>query len=52
MGAKFYRASDKAKKIRKRVSQTRTWARGLKWVACKYNGQQIASEGAWIRFGC
>lgn len=35
MGAKFYRGSDKPKKIRKRFSQTRSWFRTLKWVACK-----------------
>ena len=37
MGAKFYRGSDKPKKIRKRFSQTRSWFRTLKWVACKSN---------------
>ena len=37
MGAKFYRGGDKSKKIRKRVTQTRTWARTLKWVCCKYS---------------
>ena len=36
MGAKFYRASDKGKKIRKRPTQTRSWFRGFKWVACKF----------------
>ena len=36
MGGKFYRGGDKSKKIKKRVTQTRTWARTLKWVACKY----------------
>lgn len=35
MGAKFYRGSDKPKKIRKRFTQTRSWFRTLKWVACK-----------------
>jgi len=35
MGGKFYRGGDKSKKIKKRVTQTRTWARTLKWVACK-----------------
>ena len=35
MGAKFYRGSDKPKKIKKRLTQTRTWFRTLKWVACK-----------------
>lgn len=34
MGAKFYRGSDKPKKIKKRLTQTRTWFRTLKWVAC------------------
>ena len=35
MGAKFYRGADKGKKIRKRPTQTRSWFRGFKWVACK-----------------
>ena len=35
MGAKFYRGSDKSKKIRKRLSQTRTWFKQFKWIACK-----------------
>ena len=35
MGGKFYRGGDKSKKIKKRVTQTRTWARTLKWVSCK-----------------
>ena len=35
MGAKFYRANYHSKKLRKRASQTRTWARTLKWVCCK-----------------
>ena len=35
MGAKFYRGSDKAKKIRKRLTQTRTWFKQFKWLACK-----------------
>lgn len=34
MGAKFYRGADKPKKIRKRFTQTRSWFRTLKWVAC------------------
>merc|ERR1711935_746787 len=33
MGVKFYRGADKPKKIRKRVSQTRSWFRTFKWVA-------------------
>ena len=37
MGAKFYRGSDKPKKIRKRFSQTRSWFRTLKWVACMFS---------------
>ena len=37
MGAKFYRGSDKSKKIRKRLSQTRTWFKQFKWIACKYH---------------
>ena len=34
MGAKFFRGADKPKKIRKRVFQTRSWARTYKWTAC------------------
>lgn len=34
MGAKFFRTSDKPKKIKKRFSQTRSWFRTLKWTAC------------------
>ena len=34
MGCKFYRGSDKPKKIRKRFTQTRSWFRTLKWVSC------------------
>ena len=37
MGAKFFRSADKPKKIRKRFSQTRSWFRTFKWVACKYH---------------
>ena len=33
MGAKFYRAADKPKKIRKRLMGTRTWFRTYKWVS-------------------
>ena len=36
MGAKFFRSADKPKKIRKRVTQTRSWFRTFKWTACKY----------------
>ena len=36
MGVKFYRGADKPKKFRKRFTQTRSWLRTLKWVACKY----------------
>ena len=36
MGIKFYRASEKAKKIKKRLTETRSWFRHYKWVACKY----------------
>ena len=32
MGAKFYRASYKHKNLRRRLINTRTWWRGLKWV--------------------
>ena len=35
MGAKFYRGSDKPKKIRKRLSQTRSWFGQFKFIACK-----------------
>ena len=36
MGVKFYRGADKSKKFRKRFSQTRSWIRTYKWLACKY----------------
>ena len=42
MGAKFYRGSDKSKKIRKRLSQTRTWFKQFKWIACKYTIKLIS----------
>ena len=41
MGAKFYRGSDKPKKIKKRLTQTRTWFRTLKWVACTSSSNPI-----------
>ena len=41
MGAKFYRGSDKPKKIKKRLTQTRTWFRTLKWVACTFRSNSI-----------
>ena len=44
MGAKFYRGSDKSKKIRKRLSQTRTWFKQFKWIACKYHHLDIADR--------
>ena len=37
MGVKFYRGADKPKKFRKRFSQTRSWGRTYKWLACKFN---------------
>ena len=33
MGLKFYRGSDKSRKIQKRLWNTRTWARSFKWVS-------------------
>ena len=36
MGCKFYRGSDRPKKIHKRLVHSRSWFRMLKWVACKY----------------
>ena len=35
MGVKFYRGADKPKKFRKRFSQTRSFLRTYKWLACK-----------------
>merc|ERR1712159_396736 len=32
MGVKFFRGADKPKKIRKRLSQSRSWFRSFKWV--------------------
>lgn len=43
MGAKFYRGADKPKKIRKRFTQTRSWFRTLKWVACKISSTHLLS---------
>lgn len=43
MGAKFYKDTAKSKKIRKRFTQTRSWFRTLKWLACK-----CARCDAWI----
>ena len=47
MGVKFYRGADKPKKIRKRVSQTRSWFRTFKWVACKYYKQLLFISFYW-----
>lgn len=33
MGAKYYHTADRPKKIKKRLTQTRTWWRSWKWVA-------------------
>lgn len=54
MGAKFYRGADKPKKIRKRFSQTRSWFRTLKWVACKYNSPNLTvySRSCPSNYGC
>ena len=35
MGLKYYRASEKPDKVRKRISMSRYWFRDLKWVACR-----------------
>ena len=51
MGAKFYRGSDKAKKIRKRFTQTRSWFRGLKWVSYHAHPLMIVGhpfKGGWV----
>ena len=51
MGAKFYRGSDKPKKIRKRFSQTRSWFRTLKWVAYHAHPTMVAGhpfKGSWV----
>ena len=50
MGVKFYRGADKPKKIRKRVSQTRSWFRTFKWVACKYHKQSLNTNQTFILF--
>ena len=51
MGAKFYRGSDKSKKIRKRLSQTRTWFKQFKWIACKFAyDQQVKFEHPGMTF--
>ena len=43
MGCKFYRGADKPKKIRKRLTQSRSWFRMLKWVACKYTQTMVTT---------
>ena len=51
MGAKFYRGSDKPKKLRKRYSQTRSWFRTLKWVAYHAHPTMVAGhpfKGSWV----
>ncbi len=51
MGAKFYRGSDKPKKLRKRFSQTRSWFRTLKWVAYHAHPHMVAGhpfKGSWV----
>ena len=51
MGAKFYRGSDKGKKIRKRFSQTRSWFRTLKWVSYHAHPLMIVGhpfKGGWV----
>lgn len=48
MGAKFFRGADKPKKIRKRFSQTRSWFRTLKWVACMYSSFLILFPYSFI----
>ena len=44
MGAKFYRGSDKSKKIRKRLTQTRTWFKQFKWIACKLSFSFVGKD--------
>ena len=46
MGAKFYRGGDKSKKIRKRLSQTRSWFKQFKWIACKFHEGKYAQRYA------
>merc|ERR1711865_90825 len=51
MGAKFYRGSDKGKKIRYRFAQTRSWFRGFKWVAYHAHPTYVAGhpfKGGWV----
>ena len=51
MGLKFYRGADKPKKIRKRFTQTRSWFRTLKWVACNQSPSHLTkrSRSPYIR---
>jgi hypothetical protein len=49
MGAKFYRGADKPKKIRKRFSQTRSWFRTLKWVACMFHFSTFPANHFYLR---
>ena len=45
MGLKYYRGSDKPKRIRKRFTQTRTWIRQFSWACCK--SMQIVKWSIW-----
>merc|ERR1719464_2394817 len=45
MGLKFYRGTDKSKKIRKRFTQTRTWFRQFKWLAYHAHPEFVARHG-------
>ena len=45
MGAKFYRGSDKSKKIRKRFSQSRSFFRTHKWLAYHAHPLMIPGHG-------
>ena len=51
MGLKFYRGSDRPNKIRKRLEQSRSWFRSLKWVACKYTHLILIFTPTNIRIG-
>ncbi len=51
MGAKFYRAHDKAKNFRRRFHQTRSWFRGFKWVCYHAHPTMVAGhpfKGGWV----
>ena len=44
MGAKFFKTTNRGKKYLKRFNQTRSWFRGLKWVAYHAHPTMVAGH--------